>query len=172
MHGGRIEASSPGKGLGSQFRIMLPKLQAPAVIEEAPPDEQSTPSRVPADSLFGRNIVVVDDDAEARSMIESVLRKEGATTFSAASAVEAKKLLHTQRPHLLISDLGMPEIDGFELIKAVRLPEGRTLTLPALAYTSEEDRRRAFDSGFQVHLGKPVEPRALLGAVIELTNNP
>ena len=164
-----------GETVGSQFRITLPKFRAAAVIEEALPHEQSVPSRVPAAPLSGGKVVVVDDDAEARSMIESVLKKEGATTFSATSAVEAMKLLHTHRPHLLISDLGMPEIDGFELIKAVRLPEGRTATLPALAlsaYTSEEDRRRAFDSGFQVHLGKPVEPRALVAAVIEFANNP
>jgi signal transduction histidine kinase/ActR/RegA family two-component response regulator len=170
LHGGRIEASSGGKGLGSEFKVTVPKLRVRAVASEETSAASSRCS-VASHALAGKRILIVDDDAEARSLVESVLRREGAETMSAPSAAEAHELLRSQNPDILISDLGMPGIDGFEFIKSVKCPDSTLRPVPAVAltaYTSQSDRSRAIESGFQLHLGKPVEARELVDAVAGL----
>jgi signal transduction histidine kinase len=170
LHGGRIEASSGGKGLGSEFKMTLPKLRVPAVAREEI-NELSSRSSVTSCALAGKRILIVDDDDEARSLVESVLRREGAETTSAPSAAKAHELLRSQKPDVLISDLGMPDIDGFEFMKSVKFPDRTLKTVPAVAlsaYTSESDQLRALESGFHVHLGKPVEPQRLVDTVVGL----
>jgi signal transduction histidine kinase/ActR/RegA family two-component response regulator len=171
LHGGRIEASSSGIGRGSVFRVTLPKLKVPAVAEERVSKAPSSPSNT-RHVLSGKRILIVDDDLEARSLIESVLRQEGAETMSAASAAEANELLETEVPDVLISDLGMPDTDGFEFIRTVSSRRATPKPIPAVAltaYTSDIDRSRAIESGFQVHLGKPVEASELINSVAGLT---
>jgi signal transduction histidine kinase/CheY-like chemotaxis protein len=170
LHGGRIEASSGGTGLGSEFKVTLPKLRVSA-IARVDISEVCSRSSDTSCALAGKRILIVDDDDEARALVESVLRREGAETTSAPSAAEAHELLRSQRPDVLISDLGMPDTDGFEFIKSVNFPDRILRTVPAVAlsaYTSESDRTRALESGFQVHLGKPVEPRQLINTVVRL----
>jgi len=171
LHGGSISVSSGGKGQGSQFKVILPKLRVPAVGAEEMPEASSVQSSVPSKVLAGKRILIVDDDREARSLIENVLKSEGAETISAGSAVDAQELLGSQIPDVLISDLAMPEIDGLELIKSIRHLEFTAASPPAIAltaYTGESDRRRALESGFQIHLGKPVDSRELVDAVAGL----
>jgi CheY-like chemotaxis protein len=170
LHGGTIEAASGGKGRGSEFKVILPKLYMHAVAKEDS-SAQSPRASSSSNALEGKRILIVDDDLEARALVESVLSREGAETIAAASAVEAQRHLGTFRPNVLISDLGMPDVDGFELIKAVRRPGVSIAALPAIAltaYTSERDQSRAIESGFQIHLGKPVEPQVLVDAVVGL----
>ena len=171
LHGGRVEASSKGKGMGSEFKVTLPKLKVPAVVVEELSQASSQPSGT-RHVLSGKRILVVDDDLEARALVEFVLRQEGAETMSAASAAQAHELLKSLQPDVLISDLGMPDIDGFEFIKTVSSRRAKSRPIPAVAltaYTSDVDRSRAIESGFQLHLGKPVEARELIDSVAGLT---
>ena len=118
-------------------------------------------------------ILVVDDEADARKLISKILELCGAELLTAASAARtALQLVQRNRPHVLISDIGMPDHDGYELIQQVRkLPAeagGQTPALALSAFARSEDRRRAMMSGFQTHVAKPVEPNELLAVVANL----
>ena len=175
QHGGTVRAESAGEGQGASFTIELPlaKQQAPlsgraaarsAMILPAP----STPEMTLLD-LGGVDALVVDDDRDARELIKRILNDCGATVRIAASAREAIDLFREAPPQLLISDLGMPEVDGFELLDWVRrLPRAEGGQVPAIALTAfarSEDRLRALESGFSAHISKPVEPSELIATV-------
>ena len=175
QHGGTVRAESPGEGQGASFTIELPlaKQQAPltsraaarsAMILPAP----STPEMTVLD-LSGVDALVVDDDRDARELIKRILNDCGATVRIADSAREAIALFKEAPPQLLISDLGMPEVDGFELLDWVRrLPREEGSQVPAIALTAfarSEDRLRALESGFSAHISKPVEPSELIATV-------
>jgi PAS domain S-box-containing protein len=175
QHGGTVRAESAGEGQGASFTIELPlaKPQAPAsgraaarsaMILPAP----STPEMTLLD-LGGVDALVVDDDRDARELIKRILNDCGATVRIAASAREAIDLFREAPPQLLISDLGMPEVDGFELLDWVRrLPREQGSQVPAIALTAfarSEDRLRALESGFSAHISKPVEPSELIATV-------
>ena len=121
-------------------------------------------------------VLVVDDDQDARELVAVVLRADGADVALSSSVVEALEAISLFRPDVLLSDIAMAGADGYDLIRAVRAlsPEqGGTIPAAALtAYAREEDRRRAISMGFQAHLAKPVEPAALLEAVIRLAAFP
>jgi CheY-like chemotaxis protein len=114
----------------------------------------------------------VDDEPDARRLVARILRTCGAETLAAESMAEALQLLEHQQPHVLLSDLGLPEHDGYELIQTIRLlPARQGGTIPAAAlsaFARSEDRRRAMLAGFQTHLAKPVEPSELLAVVANL----
>jgi len=173
LHGGTVTANSPGKGLGTKFTVKLPLL---AVYNEAKALEKSHGSDPIQASekgiLAGLNIIVVDDEADARQMISRILRQQGAEVAVAASAEEAIEHLKKRRPDVLVSDIGMPKENGYELIRSVRLLErGFEKALPAAALTafaSQEDRQQAFHAGFQKHLAKPVQAKVLIRTVAEL----
>ena len=113
-------------------------------------------------------MLVVDDDADALSMVRELLETAGANVTTALSADEALALIQRHPPDLLLSDIGMPSVDGFELIRRVRQlpPAIRHVPAAALtAYAQPEDRSRALRSGFQAHLAKPIDPGELLTAV-------
>jgi signal transduction histidine kinase/CheY-like chemotaxis protein len=170
LHGGSISVTSGGKNLGSEFKVVLPKLRVPAVATE-PAFAAFVGDGPLSEALVGKRVLVIDDDEEARSLVQRVLHHAGAETLSAASAAEAKEHLVAQQPDVLISDLGMPEIDGFDLIRSIRSSTFSVSPIPAIAltaYTCEGDRRRALESGFHVHLGKPVKPQELVTAVAQL----
>jgi CheY-like chemotaxis protein/anti-sigma regulatory factor (Ser/Thr protein kinase) len=173
LHGGTIRASSSSKGRGAEFTIVLPKLRVPAVLHQFENEYVISP-RPFTDTLDGKRILVVDDDADARSLIENVLRRHGAETIAVDSAEEATELVKSLHVDVLVSDLGMPEVDGIELIRRIRDSDFvQDEPIPAIAltaYTSEEDKLWALASGFQIHLGKPVEPSQLVGAVAELAH--
>jgi len=123
-------------------------------------------------SLGGIRVLVVDDDEEMRDVLTTLLGAAGADVRAAASAAEARATLASWWPSVLLSDIGMPGEDGYELIRAVRRStdrRGRVLPAAALtAHVEEEDRKRAFAAGYQAHLPKPVDPNVLVGLVARL----
>ena len=122
--------------------------------------------------LSGIRILVVDDDTDSRDFITFVLEQEGAEITAAASATEALNALPQCQPDLLVSDIGMPEIDGYMLVKQVRswsLERGAEIPAIALtAYAGEYDQKRALSAGFQAHVSKPAEPDQLIAIVVQL----
>jgi PAS domain S-box-containing protein len=165
MHGGRIRAESDGPGKGSTFVIELPleatPVPGPSVC--APP-EGSRSQPEPA-SLAGIRVLVVDDEPDALALVQRLLEERDATVVVAASAVEALEAVSSARPHVLLTDIGMPEMDGYELLRALRAA-GETVPAVALtAFARPEDRARALSEGFREHLTKPVEAGDIVAAV-------
>jgi signal transduction histidine kinase/CheY-like chemotaxis protein len=170
-HGGTVRAESAGEGQGSTFSLYLPLL---AVRASAPAigDAGLRPESHASESLRGVRVLVVDDNADARDLVEAVLSRCGAEVRSSASAAEALAALRAWRPDVLLSDIGMPGEDGYDLIRRVRAldaSEGGRIPAAALtAYAREEDRMRALLAGYQVHLAKPVNPAELVAVVVGL----
>jgi PAS domain S-box-containing protein len=173
LHGGTASVSSAGEGRGSTFTLRFP-LQAP---DAAATGATPAPETVPPDfglprSLEGISVLVVDDEADARELVASILEESGARVRVAASAEEGFTRLREERPAVLVSDVGMPGEDGYGLIRRVRaLPGdagGRTPAVALTAYARLQDRTRALLEGFQLHLPKPVEPDELVAAVANL----
>jgi PAS domain S-box-containing protein len=181
LHGGTVEAASEGAGRGSTFRVRLPmravreQAQTTASSAEQParPETFQTPAALP--TLEGVKVLVVDDEPDARRLLTEVLGRRGAEVQSASSVVEALELLQVWRPHVLLSDIGMPDGDGYELIRRVRaLPEergGRTPAAALTAYAGPGDRARALSDGYQLHVAKPVEPAELTAVVASLAGS-
>ena len=117
-------------------------------------------------------VLVVDDEADARELMRIVLRSSGAEVMSAASAEEAFEQVEQWHPDILVSDIGLPDVDGYALIQKLRTLEAeRGWSIPALAvtaYARAEDRTRALSSGFQMHVAKPLEPADLVAAITRL----
>ncbi|MBD2463204.1 PAS domain-containing protein [Oscillatoria sp. FACHB-1407] len=167
LHGGMVRVESPGEGLGATFTIRLPILTTQ---RDASTDIQ--PSLVSPD-LSGMQILVVDDDPDTRKYIAFMLEQAGATVSIAASATEALMKLTQSKPDLLLSDIGMPGMNGYMLIRQVRaLPLERGGNIPAIAltaYAGDCDQQQALEAGFQHHVAKPVEPDQLLKLIADLT---
>jgi PAS domain S-box-containing protein len=166
MHGGTIAAASPGVGQGATFRVTLPVMAAHAM---AISDPAERPSRGPA-TLDGLHILVVDDEDDALTMVRELLEQAGARVTTAMSGEEALDALERERPDLVLSDIGMPSMDGFELVRRLRgLPAISHVPVAALtAYARAEDRTRALRGGFQAHLAKPIDPDQLLTTICTL----
>ena len=170
LHGGTVQADSRGVGRGATFTVRLP---ASAVYERRDKaDGSASHSHDRFEELEGLKVLVVDDDADTRELLKAVLGSRGAEVSAAGSAREALELFETLRPAVLVSDIGMPGEDGYDLIRKVRaLPAergGRTPAVALTAYAGAEDRARAFLAGYQVHVPKPVEPKELMGVVASL----
>lgn len=169
LHGGDVRALSPGEGLGSTFVVTLPvvsvRRQETSARAAGAPAEEDAATRSPL--LDGVEVLVVDDEPDSLTLIKRILTGRGAHVQTAGSVKEALGLLESYTPDLLLSDISMPEQDGFDLIRRVReLPVGRLL--PAVAVTAmarSEDRTRALKAGFQTHIAKPVEPTELIAVV-------
>ena len=174
-HGGSVHAESEGEGRGARF---IAKLPVQAVYADQPESDRprATPTEPVASatrpSLADLSILVVDDEADARELVAIVLRSHGADVTTAASAEQALAALSTGAPQLMISDIGMPDVDGYELMRRVRTMAGaRGASIPAIAltaYSREQDRRLALEAGFQTHVAKPVEPTELVRVVTSL----
>ncbi|HVS69866.1 MAG TPA: ATP-binding protein [Phycisphaerae bacterium] len=170
MHGGTIQATSAGMGKGSTFLINLPlTVVHPAVPETERVHPRAAISPGPADvggiSLRGVKVLIVDDEPDARGLVERVLATAGAEVSTAASSAEALEILEKRPLDVLVSDVGLPEEDGYELIRRVRMlggAAGRIRAVALTAYTRLEDRTRAMLSGYQMHLAKPVDARELI----------
>jgi PAS domain S-box-containing protein len=169
LHGGQVRAESPGLGQGATFSITLP-IKAPTDVEYDPVSTADLDDR--PSILAGLRVLVVDDDGDARALVERILRGSQADVTTAASAREAVNRLREERPDVLLSDIGMPEEDGYDLIRKVRsLDAGEGGAVPAAALTAfarSEDRRRALMAGYQTHVAKPIEPAELLAVVASL----
>jgi PAS domain S-box-containing protein len=169
LHGGSVQAESAGEGKGAVFTVRLPLLTATAAAAAA---EQRPAGKSAAGqlSLHGIRVLVVDDDADVRGMMETVLSERGAHVTSAASAGEALDSVAREAPDVLLSDLAMPEMDGYALLRELRArPESPRIPAAALtAYARAEDRRQALLAGFQMHVAKPIEPEELVAVVASL----
>jgi CheY-like chemotaxis protein len=166
LHGGTIDAESPGEGKGATFTVRLPLMKA------QPETSKGEEVRDRALSLLGVRVLVVDDEPDTRELITFVLEHSGAQAISAASAGEALLAFEQWRPDVLVSDIGMPQEDGYTLIRKLRARESKQGNLiPAVAltaYAREEDYRQAMEAGFQRHISKPVEPTELVAVVAHL----
>lgn len=120
------------------------------------------------EALAGLRVLVIDDEADARDLLTIVLQAHGAEVRAAGSAIDGWSVLDAWTPHVIMSDIGMPRIDGYEFIEKVR-SEGTTIPAAALtAYTRPSDRQRALTAGFQAHMPKPAEPSELVALIASL----
>jgi CheY-like chemotaxis protein len=171
LHGGTVGAESAGEGRGATFVVRLPiRADVPVLMPSADPVAR----RDGPTTLHGTRVLVVDDDPDAREILRAMLEDAGATVATTASAGETRALMGQLRPDLLIADIGMPNEDGYSLIRSVRaLESDLTGHVPAIALTAHaraEDIDRAFASGFQVHVAKPVEASHLLSTIATLVH--
>jgi signal transduction histidine kinase len=153
LHGGTVAAESPGPGKGATFRVMLPSVP-PAVQRDAPP------ARAPAPP---RTVLIVEDNDDARHMLEEALAFSGHRVRAARDGASGVTLAAEVRPDVALIDIGLPDLDGYEVARRIRAaPGGRRMGLIALTgYGQAEDQKRAFDAGFDAHLTKPVTPERL-----------
>jgi PAS domain S-box-containing protein len=168
LQGGTVQASSDGKGRGSTFRVSFP-ISAVLMRDHLETVNPSLPSvtgeRPHAPELGGIRVLVVDDEEDSRDVVRRILSRNGATVAMASSALDALDELRQTRYHALISDIGMPETDGYELIRKIRaLTPEEGSQIPAIALTAfahVDDRRKAIQAGFDVFISKPVDPAEL-----------
>lgn len=169
MHGGRVAVDSAGSGLGTTATVTLPAAQGAYDREASPPASGLRSADDVALQLRGLSILVIEDDADSREMLSVLLENVGAVPVAAATVGEALRLLGDLEIDVVLSDIGMPGRDGFDLIRALRsFPNPRVRRAPALAVTAFsrlEDRERILSAGFDGHVAKPVEPRDLFTAV-------
>jgi signal transduction histidine kinase/CheY-like chemotaxis protein len=183
LHGGTVRAESGGIGKGATFIVELP-LTAVAAPPERPENSaadngESEPARPPSaseqelPSLSGLTVLAVDDENDALTMLRRSLERHGARVVTAKSAAEATDLMDVITVDVIVSDIGMPEVDGYEFVRRVRSRDARHGgAVPAAALTAvarSEDRIRALDAGYQMHITKPVDPAELVLAVASLT---
>jgi CheY-like chemotaxis protein len=160
---------SPGEGLGTTVAVHLPLAMPNRAERDGLRADDAPAPVVGPDELAGIKVLIVDDEPDARDLIARVLEDASAIVLSAASADEALDLIEAERPDVLVSDIGMPDVDGYELLRRVRaLGAGRGGGVPAIALTAfvrSEDRMRALHAGFVVHVSKPVEASELVARV-------
>jgi CheY-like chemotaxis protein/two-component sensor histidine kinase len=174
LHGGTIRAASPGEGHGATFTVTLPLVASPALRPGPPPPpvRAEQPDRAPARQLENVDVLVVDDDAETREVLKVALGFEGARVTTAPSVADAVAAIEARWPDVLVSDIGMPGEDGYDLIRRVRrLEAARGRHIPAIAltaYAAAEDRRRTLQAGYDRHLAKPVEASAFAPLIASL----
>ena len=177
LHGGAVAATSPGLGQGATFTVMLPLTVLhpdPDVVAERrhPSSGPTGKSPEPCTDLAGVRILVVDDEPDARALLNRVLQDCKAAVIMASSAAEAVTLLQRHRPDAIISDIGMPDEDGYSLIRKIRSftadQGGETPAVALTAYARSEDRIQAIVAGFQHHLAKPVGASELIAVIASL----
>ncbi|WP_316436175.1 PAS domain S-box protein [Leptolyngbya sp. NK1-12] len=169
LHGGAVQADSPGEGQGATFTVTLPLMpHQPATKPDPKPSASSL-------NLQGTRILVVDDDDNTREFLAFLLELHGARVIATATASEALTTLTQFKPEVLLSDIGMPYVDGYMLMRQIRaLPPEQGGTIPAIAltaYAGEIDYQQAMAAGFQRHIAKPIEPQVLIGAIANLLSH-
>jgi PAS domain S-box-containing protein len=167
LHGGAVAVESPGIGRGAAFTVRLPLMPIQAITDH---DSRSSAS---ASDLNGIRVLVVDDEPDSREFVAFVLEQSGAEVVTATTASEALGLLQRLKPDVLLSDIGMPEMDGYMLMQQVRaLPVeqgGQVLAIALTAYAGDFNQQQARQAGFQRHLAKPVEPEKLIKTITSFT---
>jgi CheY-like chemotaxis protein len=180
LHGGRVSVASPGEGQGATFTVTLPVavVHSQSFEEKERVHPQASEKHVPFDcppQLNGLRVLVVDDEKDARELLQTVLEQCQANILTASSAAEAFEKVQEFNPHIIVSDIGMPGEDGYKLIRKIRAREKKeNLTrVPAVAltaYARVDDRMKALAAGFQMHVPKPVEPAELAAVITSLTD--
>ncbi|HXD07236.1 MAG TPA: PAS domain S-box protein [Burkholderiaceae bacterium] len=174
LHGGSIRASSPGEGKGATFFVELPVSIVQVEEQRArihPTAEIHATEAVSLPSLEGVHAFVVDDEPDARDLLRRMLEDQEARVTTFASGEEALEALKTSRPSLIVSDIGMPHMDGYQMIRTLRATEAPHARIPALALTAfarAEDRKRSLAAGYQSHLSKPFDVAELILLVASL----
>jgi PAS domain S-box-containing protein len=171
LHGGTLTAESPGEGQGATFTLRLPLSPTIEAIESdgASRNPQSLPDPdSEAGHLHGLRVLVVDDEADARDLLQRVLSERGAEVVAAEGVGPALRHLDAARFDVLVSDIAMPEADGYALIRQVRVRHGALPALALTAFARAEDRDRALEAGYHAHLSKPVTPARLAEAIRRL----
>ena len=170
LHGGTVRAESAGEGKGASFCVTFPLIAEridPAVLNQS-----GEYGQLDKTSLNGLRVLVVDDEPDARQIIATLIQRTGAEVMACESAHEALEAIEKWHPDVLMSDIGMPGEDGYSLINKVRsLPADRGGDVPAAAFTAyarEEDRQRALDAGYQMHIAKPVSSGQLVAMIAHL----
>ncbi len=173
IHGGNVSVFSDGKGLGSSFQISLPFVSNPPVGEPKDPQPlPSTTNETEIPDIKGARVMLVEDSADNRALIRFYLDRAGAEVFEAESASVARELLHQTPPDIIVSDIGLPDENGIEMIRSIREDEDPYVrNIPAVAltaYVRDSERDGALAAGFQRHLGKPVSAPVLIRVIHEL----
>jgi CheY-like chemotaxis protein len=175
LHGGSVSASSQGEGRGARFEVRLPIIAQAAMTPDQDlrqrgrrqPVLVSSPTR-----LSGIHVLAIDDDADALNLVREILQSAGARVTTAEDAIIALDRIEAVQPDVIVADIGLPHMDGFEFIERVRqLSDRKVAGTPAAAltaYARSEDRIRALETGFQMHLAKPIDPVELIAAVAVL----
>ena len=174
MHGGTITASSSGVGTGSDFTVMLPLLMGRKSGAEVNGGNRPSRDRI-SENISGCRILIVEDDRDSREMLRILLEGLDAETRTAANALEALTQISRFKPDVLISDLGMPDIDGYDLIRQIRSlsPEngGQTPAIALTGFVGPDEMKRVHSAGFNQHLSKPVEYEKLVNAINNIRNH-
>jgi PAS domain S-box-containing protein len=173
LHGGSVSVESAGSGKGSKFTVRLPlKFRANDAETSVNADFNSETGYTPRKRLAGIKILIVDDQADSLELASFILTSENAEVFAADSVDKALEIFDRENLNLVITDIGMPEKDGYELIREIKQRvDGKTpavATLALTAYAGEDDNRRVLQAGFQAYMPKPVEPSKLIERVIAL----
>jgi PAS domain S-box-containing protein len=167
LHGGRIEAESAGEGKGASFVVRIPVASSPP----AQAQERARPFE-PLPQLRGVKVLAVDDDADSRQLLRTVLEECGTLVTTASNVEEALAAFERERPDILVSDIGMPGENGFDLIRRIRAyPTSRGGAVPAAAltaYARAEDRQKVLSTGYNMHVPKPVDPAELVSVIAQL----
>jgi signal transduction histidine kinase/ActR/RegA family two-component response regulator len=178
LHGGSVVAQSAGEGTGATFTVSLPLRavrDSPAQAREHPTTTRAPVAQAGGVSLAGVKVLVVDDEPDARSLVKAVLGHAGAEVITAASAAEGFALVKSHHPDVIVSDIGMPEGDGYQFIRDVRNLEptggGKIPAIALTAFARSEDRTRAMLAGYQVHVSKPIEAQELVATIKSLAAN-
>jgi PAS domain S-box-containing protein len=181
MHGGGVLASSPGKGQGATFKIKLPLISGPGLerlekpgVEPLPPAKEHKILET-SGRLDGVRVLLVEDNLDTLDMLKFIFAEAGAEVITATSVDDALEALERFKPDALISDIAMPDRDGYDLIREVRSrrPEqgGKIPAVAVTAYARAEDRVRVLAAGFQMHIAKPIAPGELIAVVASLTGH-
>ena len=167
LHNGTIEAHSDGLGRGATFVVRVPALDGASITNELPVDRLDAIPR-----LDGLSVLVVEDEDDTRSLIEYVLHSQGANVTTAPSVADALKAMTSASPHVIVSDIGLPEVDGYSFMRKVREINTATPAVALTAYARREDVENAVAAGYDLHIAKPIEPARLILAVDQLGRRP
>jgi CheY-like chemotaxis protein len=177
LHGGSVRVKSAGESQGSTFVVALPISvirSEESGLHERPAFSDVDVSTIALPSLAGVRALVVDDQPDARILLCRLIEEYGGRCILAESGADALRMLTEEDVNILISDIGMPDFDGYELIRKIRtLHDSAARNIPAIAltaYARADDRQRALLAGFQMHVSKPVEPRELIAGIASLLN--
>ncbi|AUB39750.1 DNA-binding response regulator, OmpR family, containings REC and winged-helix [Nostoc flagelliforme CCNUN1] len=170
LHGGTVQVDSPGEGQGAIFNVRFPLMKAQSYSQKV--QEDSSLLTFNTSPLTGIRLLIVDDDEDIRDFLGFVLEQAGAEVCIVTSAIEALQAVEQSPPDILLSDIGMPEMDGYMLIRQIRAmpPEqgGQILALALSAYAGEVNRQQALAAGFQQHVAKPIDPDTLIAVILDI----